>query len=164
MAAPEAIEVVSGSEQETEEIGRVLGAALHAGTRVGLSGELGAGKTCLVRGLAAGLGLSREIVRSPSFPVILPYEGGRLPLYHIDLFRQADGGDDVEELREYLYGDGVAAVEWYERLAEPLIDYLSIAITFVGTGSRSIVVEPHGVGYDRAFEALRDRQRTRKEP
>lgn len=164
MAAPEAIELVSRSEEETEEIGRALGAALHAGARLGLSGELGAGKTCLVRGLAAGLGLPREIVRSPSFPVILPYEGGRLPLYHIDLFRQGDGGDDVEELREYLYGDGVAAVEWYERLAEPLIDYLSIAITFVGTGSRSIVVEPHGVGYDRAFEVLKARQRTGKQP
>ena len=162
MAAPE-LSLVSGSEEETEEIGRVIGEALSAGSRLGLSGELGAGKTCLVRGLAVGLGLPRDIVRSPSFPVILPYEGGSLPLYHIDLFRQ-EGGDDVEELREYLYGDGVAAVEWYERLAEPLIDYLAISITFVGSSGRSIVVRPHGVGYDPALAALEARWGNAKRP
>ncbi len=152
---PEALQLSSDSEEATEAIGHAIAGALRGGERLGLSGELGAGKTCLVRGLATGLGLAPEIVRSPSFPVILPYEGGRLPLYHIDLFRQAGGAGDVEELREYLYGDGVAAVEWYERLPEALTDYLAISITFVGTQRRSIVVEKRGVGYDRAFEALR---------
>jgi tRNA threonylcarbamoyladenosine biosynthesis protein TsaE len=151
----EALRLSSRSEEDTEGIGAALAEELEAGSRIGLSGELGAGKTCLVRGLASALGVRRELVRSPSFPVILPYEGGRLPLYHIDLFRQADGAGDVEELREYLYGDGVAAIEWYERLSEPLLDYLAISITFVGTSARSVVVERHGVGYDRALEALR---------
>jgi tRNA threonylcarbamoyladenosine biosynthesis protein TsaE len=161
MTPAEEVRLVSDSERATQEIGRAIGGALGgdtSGARIGLSGELGAGKTCLVRGIAAGLGLPAEVVRSPSFPVILPYPGGRLPLYHIDLFRQAtDAGavGDVEELREYLYGDGVAAVEWYERLAEPLTDYLAISITFVGSTRRSIVVRRHGVGYDRVFEALR---------
>lgn len=159
------VRLVSDGEEATQEIGRVLGARLSAGARLGLSGELGAGKTCFVRGLAAGLGLPPDVVRSPSFPVILPYEGGRVPLYHIDLFRQASVGDalgDVEELREYLYGDGVAAVEWHERLAEPLQDYLAIAITFVGSDRRTIVVRRHGVGYDRALEALRGLARARE--
>ena len=149
------IRLFSDSEEETERIGATIAVALRGGERIALSGELGAGKTCLVRGLAVGLGIPPETVRSPSFPVILPYEGGRLPLYHIDLFRQAGGGGDIEELREYLYGDGVAAVEWHERLAEPLVDYISISITFFGTRRRSLVVEKHGVGYDRVFEALR---------
>ncbi len=153
--SPESLRLSSDSEEATEHIGAVIGRELHGGQRLALSGELGAGKTCFVRGLAAGLGLPPDLVRSPSFPVILPYEGGRLPLYHIDLFRQGAGAGDIEELREYLYGDGVAAVEWYERLPEPLVDYLSISITFVGTERRSLVVEQHGVGYAPAFEALR---------
>ena len=151
----EPLELSSDSEEATERIGQVIGTALRGGERLGLSGELGAGKTCLVRGVANGLGLPAGVVRSPSFPVILPYEGGRLPLYHIDLFRQGKGAGDSGELREYLYGDGVAAVEWYERLAEPLTDYLSIALTFVGTEKRRIVVAARGVGYDHVLAALR---------
>jgi tRNA threonylcarbamoyladenosine biosynthesis protein TsaE len=149
------VHLTSRGEEETERIGYAIGEGLRGGERLGLRGELGAGKTCLVRGVAAALGLPPELVRSPSFPVILPYEGGRLPLYHIDLFRQAAGAGDVEELREYLYGDGVAAVEWYERLADPLTDYLSISITFVGSHERRVVVEQCGVGYDPALAALR---------
>lgn len=151
----DAVLLTSRCEEDTERIGYVIGESLRGGERLGLRGELGAGKTCLVRGVAAALGLPPDVVRSPSFPVILPYEGGRLPLFHIDLFRQAEGAGDVEELREYLYGDGVAAVEWYERLSDPLIDYLSISITFVGSQERRVVVEPRGVGYDPALAALR---------
>ncbi len=153
-SSPESLRLSSDCEEATENIGAVVGRHLHGGERLALSGELGAGKTCFVRGLAAGLGVPPDMVRSPSFPVILPYEGGRVPLYHIDLFRQGARAGDIEELREYLYGDGVAAVEWYERLPEPLADYLSISITFVGTTGRSLVVEKHGVGYDPAFDAL----------
>ncbi len=151
----EVVEVTSASEDDTERFGAAIGGALRGGQRIGLRGDLGAGKTCLVRGIAAGLQIEDGIVRSPSFPVILPYEGGRLPLYHIDLFRQAQGAGDIEELREYLYGDGIAAVEWYERLAEPMVDYLSIVLTFVAKESRSLVVAACGVGYDPVLAALR---------
>lgn len=147
-------EFVSRSEEDTERLGTAIGRVLEPNRRIGLSGELGAGKTCFVRGLAAGLGLDDGLVRSPSFPVVLPYEGGRMPLFHIDLFRQADGAADIEELREYLYGDGVAAVEWFERLAEPLQDFLEVSITFVATETRRVVVEARGVGYDRVFASL----------
>lgn len=152
----EAVRLFSDAEDDTERIGRVIGSTLEANSRLGLSGELGAGKTCLVRGVAVALGVPPGTVRSPSFPVVLAYAGGRLPFYHIDLFRQVAAGDDSAELREYLYGEGVAAVEWYERLAEPLVDYLAIDLTFVQSHRRSIVVAARGVGYDRALAALRE--------
>jgi len=151
----ESLVLASNSETETERIGEAIGRCLVAGQRIGLDGELGAGKTCLVRGVAAGLAVPEGLVRSPSFPVILPYEGGRLPLYHIDLFRQGAAEGDVEELREYLYGDGVAAVEWYQRLREPLTDFLAVSLTFVGSESRSVVVRADGVGYDPVLDELR---------
>ena len=151
----ESLRLFTACEEETEGVGRVIGEEICGGTRLALGGELGAGKTCLVRGLAAGLGIAEGVVRSPSFPVILPYQGGRLPLYHIDLYRQADGVDDGEELRDFLYGDGVCAVEWYKRLAEPLVDFLALDLTLVGSEERCLVAEVHGVGYDRVIEALR---------
>jgi tRNA threonylcarbamoyladenosine biosynthesis protein TsaE len=143
-------------EEETRALGARLAGALNGGERIGLSGELGAGKTCLVRGIAEGLGVPPGRVVSPSFTILAVYEGGRLPLYHIDLFRLAEGGADMDELREYLYGDGVCAVEWFEHLGEPLEDWLEISLTFVGAQSRRLVAAAHGVGYDRAMAVLAD--------
>jgi tRNA threonylcarbamoyladenosine biosynthesis protein TsaE len=137
----------TSEEAETRAVGRKLADALGGGERIGLGGQLGAGKTCFVRGLAEGLGVPPEEVRSPSFPIFLPYEGGRLPLYHIDLFRLTAADPLDLGLREVLYGRGVAAIEWYECLGEPLEDYLAIEITFVGARTRRLVAEGHGVGY-----------------
>lgn len=150
------VEIVTRGEAETRAVGVHLAAALRGGERIGLSGELGAGKTCLVRGLAVGLGIPAESVRSPSFTLVLPYAGGRLPLYHLDLFRLSPGGEDRAELREYLYGSGVCAVEWFERLGEPLLDFLAITLTFVGAETRRLVAAGHGVGYDAMLAALRE--------
>lgn len=154
--APQGVEIVTRGERQTRAVGRRLAQALRGGERIGLSGELGAGKTCLVRGLAEGLGIPAESVRSPSFTLILPYGGGRLPLYHIDLFRLQPGGEDRDELREYLYGAGVAAVEWFERSGEPLTDFLAISLTIVGPRTRRLVAAGHGVGYDAMLEALKE--------
>jgi tRNA threonylcarbamoyladenosine biosynthesis protein TsaE len=143
-------------EDETLAVGRRLADAFVGGERLGLSGELGAGKTCLVRGLAEGLGISVEMVRSPSFTLVLPYEGGRLPLYHIDLFRLHPGEVDRMALREYLYGDGVCAVEWFEHLGEPLVDFLEVVLTFVEAETRGLVAVGHGVGYRKALQLLRE--------
>jgi tRNA threonylcarbamoyladenosine biosynthesis protein TsaE len=142
------------SEAETRAVGRRLATALRGGERIGLSGELGAGKTCLVRGLAEGLGIPPEQVRSPSFPIVLPYTGGRLALYHIDLFRLGDADPVDLGLRELLYGSGVAAVEWFSHLREPLEDFLEISLTFVGARARRLVAVGHGVGYHAMLEAL----------
>ncbi len=144
----------SASEKDTRAIGRRLASVLRGGERIGLAGELGAGKTCFVRGLAEGLGVPPSQVRSPSFPILLPYEGGRLPLFHIDLFRMPAGDIDSLALREYIYGSGVAAIEWYDRLDEALRDYLEIAIDLVGLDERRLVAEAKGAGYDAALAVL----------
>jgi tRNA threonylcarbamoyladenosine biosynthesis protein TsaE len=148
------IEIVTASDAETRAVGRRLAGALRGGERIGLAGELGAGKTTLVRGLAEGLGIGPEQVRSPSFPILLPYEGGRLPLFHIDLFRLPAGDIDSLALREYIYGAGVCAVEWYDRLDEPLQDFLELSLAFAGGDRRRIVATEHGPDYARALEVL----------
>lgn len=137
----------TASEQETRALGWRLAAALQGGERLALAGDLGTGKTCLVRGLAEGLGIAPDQVRSPSFPIVLPYEGGRLPLFHIDLFRMPAGDIDSLALREYIYGAGVAAIEWYEHLDEPLRDFVEIAIEFAGAERRRVQIRPHGAEY-----------------
>jgi tRNA threonylcarbamoyladenosine biosynthesis protein TsaE len=151
----EAVTLETGSEEETHALGVRLAQALRGGERIGLSGELGAGKTCLVRGIAEGLGIKPDQVRSPSFTLLALYEGGRLPLYHIDLFRLRPGYLDRLALREYLYGHGVAAIEWFERLGEPIEDFLEISMTFVGAKTRRLVAAGHGVGYGPMLTALR---------
>jgi tRNA threonylcarbamoyladenosine biosynthesis protein TsaE len=100
----------TSSPEETERLGEELAAFLREGDLVALTGELGGGKTRFVRGIAKGLG-SKGFVKSPSFTIINIYEGGSLPLYHIDLYRI---GRAVEfhsaGLEEYLYGNGVAVI------------------------------------------------------
>jgi tRNA threonylcarbamoyladenosine biosynthesis protein TsaE len=147
--------LLSESEDETRAIGRQLGNLLNGGTRIGLRGDLGAGKTCLVRGIAEGLGVATDQVRSPSFTLMVEYLGGRLPVYHLDLFRLQPTALDCLSLREFLYGPGVALVEWCERLGEPLEDYLEVTLTFVGATARRLVAVDHGLRYGPVLDALR---------
>ncbi len=107
---------VSSSEDETRRLGGLLAGALEPGDVIGLCGPLGAGKTTLVRGIAGGLGVREEEVRSPSFALMHEYRSGRFPLFHIDLYRLSLASEDVLALREVLDGDGVAVVEWWEHL------------------------------------------------
>jgi tRNA threonylcarbamoyladenosine biosynthesis protein TsaE len=109
-------EVLTHSPAETEALGEAWGRAAEPGLVVALTGDLGAGKTALVRGLARGLGCAVR-VHSPTFTLVNVYPGGRLPLYHLDLYRL----DTPEQARaaglaEYLQPDGVAVIEWAERL------------------------------------------------
>jgi len=147
------VELTTADEDATRAIARRLAAALQPGTRIALIGDLGAGKTTFVRGLAEGLGIAPEDVRSPSFPILIPHEGGRLPLYHIDLFRLPAGDIDSLSLREYIYGSGVCAIEWPERLDEPLGDHLEIRLEFVPDGRRLAAVA-HGAEHRAALEVL----------
>lgn len=98
-------------------VGARLAAALPAGAVLLLHGPLGAGKTALVRGLAIGLGLSEDDVSSPTFTLVHEYRGGRLPLYHADLYRLPDGATLEDLGLDEVGADGVLAVEWPERLA-----------------------------------------------
>lgn len=108
--------VETSNERETINTGERLGSILRKGDIVCLYGDLGAGKTTFVKGIARGLGIEEREVTSASF-VIIAEHYGRIPLYHIDLYR-VSGGDDVPDLglEEYLDGEGVAVVEWAERL------------------------------------------------
>src|SRR5215472_7681612 len=107
---------ISNSPVETEELGEEWGRAAKSGLVIGLSGELGAGKTQLVKGLARGLNIS-ERVHSPTFAIINMYTGGRLPLFHLDLYRlETPNQIDSAGIEEYLNPDGVTVIEWAERL------------------------------------------------
>ena len=143
------------SEDETHAFGVGLAQHLRGGELIGLDGELGSGKTCMVRGLAEGLRIPPHKVRSPSFTLINEYSGGRLTLYHIDLYRLMPSDVDRLALREYLYGDGVCVIEWCGRLGETA-PRLEIHFTFVGESERSLVVTGHGERYDVVLEALRN--------
>src|SRR5438067_13528824 len=106
---------ISHSPAETEALGETWGRAAESGLLLGLCGELGAGKTQLVKGLARGLGIT-ERSHSPTFALINIYSGGRLPLFHLDLYRLESRAQFVAAgLEEYLNPAGVAVIEWAER-------------------------------------------------
>lgn len=131
------------TEEETRELGRTLAAGLTGGELLVLVGELGAGKTVLVRGLAEGLGARPEEVASPSFVLCREYEGGRVPLFHIDLYR-LEAGDELADLAvdELLELGGVVAVEWGEKLPEELRrDGIEIRLRDLGEDCREISVQ-----------------------
>jgi tRNA threonylcarbamoyladenosine biosynthesis protein TsaE len=109
------LELKIGTPEEMRELGAALGRAAEAGDRFMLEGPFGAGKTTFVQGLARGLGVSAP-VSSPSFVIETQYRG-RLALYHVDLYRlERIDSELLEALEEHLFGDGVTAVEWAERL------------------------------------------------
>jgi tRNA threonylcarbamoyladenosine biosynthesis protein TsaE len=111
---------VTHSESESAAVGRDLAQSLRAGDTVLLHGELGAGKTAFVRGLAEGLGAPADAVSSPTFTLIQEYRGGRLPLFHVDLYR-LDDPREIDDLGlEEIAADGVLAIEWAEKLPRRL--------------------------------------------
>ena len=111
---------ITNTPEETEALGARLARALEPGAVVAFTGDLGAGKTAFVRGLARGLGI-RDRVTSPTFTIVNEYEGGRLPLFHFDLYRLGCA-DELFDIgwEDYLARGGVCAVEWSERMEELL--------------------------------------------
>jgi tRNA threonylcarbamoyladenosine biosynthesis protein TsaE len=130
------------SPEETEALGERLGARLRGGEVVLLSGELGAGKTAFVRGLARGVGADPEEVASPTFVLLTSYPG-RLTLHHADLYRLAGRGDDHELGLEELPGPrGVLAVEWAERLSDvPWARVVRVSLAHAGEDHRRVAIE-----------------------
>ena len=131
----------SESPQQTEAIGAALGKLLRPGTIIAFEGDLGAGKTAFTRGLARGLGC-REQVTSPTYTIVNEYLGGRLPLFHFDMYRLRCA-DDLWDIGwdDYLDRGGVCAVEWSENVREALESPIVIRIEKTGEESRSITVE-----------------------
>ena len=141
--------IVTRSRQETMALGRRLGALLEPGDVVALDGPLGSGKTTLTKGLAEGLGVEDpRWVTSPTFVLVHEYPG-RVPVYHIDAYRLS-GPDDAEALGtdELFFGDGVAIVEWAERIAEVLPpERLDIELSHVGDDARQLAFAGQGSRY-----------------
>ena len=127
------------SEEETQRVAGELASTLAAGDVLLLSGNLGAGKTAFVRGLAEGLGIDPEEVSSPTFTLIHEYRGGRLALYHADLYRLERAATGDIGLEEVGVSDGVLAIEWPDRLTHAIADARTIAIEIVDDTTRRIV-------------------------
>lgn len=144
------IDMPSHGEHETKALGKCIGRLLEAGDVVCLYGELGSGKTTFTKGLAKGLGVENEdVVRSPSFVLIHRYTG-RMPVYHIDLFRlDMPGSLDDVGVRDLLGGEGVVIVEWAERLAELLPrERLDMMLQYGDdVDTRQITLQPQGARY-----------------
>ena len=145
------------SADETRCWGERIGGALHAGDVVALIGELGTGKTTLTQGIARGLGIDPSTVKSPSFVLMKEYRAGRLPLYHIDVYRLGDFAD-VQRMgyEEYLSSDGVAVIEWAEKLETILpVDHLRVDLAHVDESTRRLIMRAAGARYAVVVEALR---------
>lgn len=153
----------TGTTEETIALGERLGALLRAGDVLVLTGDLGAGKTQLTKGIAAGMGITDDVT-SPTFNILMVYEGAGMPLYHFDLYR-LDDADQLEDIGFYdaLEGDGPCVIEWGEQFAseigpERLDVYLTRLDAQTGVGeepSRELLLVPHGARAEELVAELR---------
>ena len=135
------MEYITNSPEETEKLGAALAQILTPGTVIAYRGDLGAGKTAFTRGLARGLGCD-ELVTSPTYTIVNEYLGGRLPLFHFDMYRLASA-DDLWDIgwEDYLERGGVCAVEWSENVAEAMENPITVTIEKLGEDTRRITIE-----------------------
>jgi len=134
--------LASRGPAETQAIGERLGARLTPGAVVACTGELGAGKTCFLQGLARGLGVAGGVT-SPTFVLVNQYRGGRMPIYHLDAYRTGSLTELVDlGLEEMLHGDGVTVIEWADKLL-PLLPARTIHVHLEGLGDepRKITID-----------------------
>jgi tRNA threonylcarbamoyladenosine biosynthesis protein TsaE len=138
---------ISHSPAETESLGEKLGRAVQSGLVIALSGDLGAGKTQFVKGFARGLGISAR-VHSPTFTLVNEYGGGRLKLFHLDLYRLETPAQIWSAgIGEYLSPDGVAVIEWAERISDfrfPISDLKIVKIEVLNETERKIIYDDFG--------------------
>lgn len=149
-------------ETETMWLGELLGELVGPGDVLLLEGDLGAGKTTFTKGLAKGLGIE-NVIKSPTYTLIREYTKGRLPLYHMDVYRLEEVGGDDMGLEEYFYGEGVSVVEWSTFISEELPStYLKIHLDRSGEflENRTLTFEPHGERYTQIVESLREKVAT----
>ena len=138
------MQFTTNSPAQTESIGAALGKIIEPGTVIAYRGDLGAGKTAFTRGLAKGLGCT-EIVTSPTYTIVNEYLGGRIPLFHFDMYRLRCS-DDLFDIgwEDYLDRGGVCAVEWSENVDDAMEDALYITIEKLGEDTRRITIEGGG--------------------
>ena len=136
----------SNSAEQTMDFAKKLAQKLDKGTVITLEGDLGAGKTTFTKGLAQGLGVTRT-VNSPTFTIIKEYTDGKLPLYHMDVYRLEESDEDLG-FDEYFHGDGISVVEWAKFIEDMLpAELLKININYVNETDRKIILEPVGARY-----------------
>ncbi|WP_409022235.1 tRNA (adenosine(37)-N6)-threonylcarbamoyltransferase complex ATPase subunit type 1 TsaE [Dellaglioa sp. P0083] len=144
------------SVEETQKIAEKIGQLVEPNMILLLDGDLGAGKTTFAKGLAVGLGIKRN-VKSPTFPIVREYREGRLPLFHMDVYRlEGMGGADLG-LDEYFNSDGVSVVEWSEFIQDELPnDWLKITLLKDDHDDnlRTIELESNGLQYDNMLAHL----------
>ena len=135
------MQYITNSPAETEAIGAALAKVLTPGTVLAYRGDLGAGKTAFTRGLARGLGYN-EPVTSPTYTIVNEYLGGRLPLFHFDMYRLSSS-DDLWDIgwEDYLDRGGICAVEWSENVEDALEGAIRVTIEKTGEESRRITIE-----------------------
>ncbi|MED3574122.1 tRNA (adenosine(37)-N6)-threonylcarbamoyltransferase complex ATPase subunit type 1 TsaE [Cytobacillus praedii] len=139
-------EFISNKPEETMDFSKRLAECLKPGDVIALEGDLGAGKTTFTKGLALGLDIKRN-VNSPTFTIIKEYQG-RMPLYHMDVYRVEDSFEDLG-FDEYFEGNGITVVEWAHLIEEQLPQELLMISLFLGeNGTRKIVVTPKGERYE----------------
>lgn len=143
------------NEEETKALAKKIANHLEPKMTILLEGQLGAGKTTFTKGVAEALGIKR-IIKSPTYTLIKEYTDGRLPLYHMDLYRMEDMEDEDLGLEEYFYGEGVTLVEWGSFVQEDLPDtFLKITISVNSeTEERQIKLEAHGQDYEELLKKV----------
>lgn len=150
-------EIHTTSQEETMELGKRLGKKIFANSCVVLEGDLGAGKTTLTKGIALGLGIDR-VIKSPTYTLIREYRKGRLPLFHMDMYRiEESGGASEVGLEEYFYAGGVCVVEWAQYIEDELPStFLKVQIDRVedDESKRVICLVPHGKEYEEFIQTL----------
>ncbi len=135
------MQFITNSPEETELLGEKLGRALRGGEVVAFRGGLGAGKTAFTRGLARGLDIPMRVT-SPTYTIVNEYAGGRLPLFHFDMYR-LDSEDDLFDIgwEDYLLRGGVCAVEWSENVRAAMHDAITVRIDRLSDEVRQITIE-----------------------
>lgn len=150
------LDFISHSEAQTRRLGARLAALLNPGDVLALVGDLGSGKTRWAQGVCQGLGITVP-VSSPTFTLVNEYQG-RLPVYHIDLYRLENSAELLTfGLEDYLYGAGVSLIEWAERAASLLPpDYLKVEFFHLGETKRRLVLRPRGQRFINVLTALKE--------
>ena len=135
------MEFITNSPEETEALGAALAQRLMPGTVIAYRGDLGAGKTAFTRGLARGLGVTEQVT-SPTYTIVNEYIGGRMPLFHFDMYRLGSS-DELFDIgwEDYLERGGVCAVEWSENVWDALEDPIVITVFRLDEDTRRIVIE-----------------------
>lgn len=154
---PSAIDLVSHSSLHTERLGERLAAHAAPGDVIALWGELGTGKTVLARGIAIGLGIDEESVTSPTFIILHEHFGGRLPLYHLDLYRLEQSQLGSTGWEDALDAGGVTVIEWPDRAGDELpADRVDVRLSHVAETKRQVTIAPTGPRSRKLVEALHD--------